>query len=176
MRRERCFRLRGKEVCLQELTDLVALHLPSARTKETARGVAGFKREALDAVAPEVTLPQVRAFEDAGWVFFTGSEYAEHRSGAQRAKVFVRQGGRLALSTNTLVVRLPGDPSERQAGELLQPHGCRVLEKLSFAAGLFRVELTEQASGDALDAANELPASGVCEFAEPELIEMTGGR
>ena len=177
MKRERCYRLRGEEVCLQELTDLVALHLPSAGAGETdGAGHDALPRQALDAVAPEVSLPQVRAFEDAGWVFVAAARGGERSASAPRAKVFVGRGGRLALSTNKLVVRLPDDPSEREADELLRPHGCRVLEKLSFAPGLFRVELTGRARGDALDAANELPAAGVCEFAEPELIEMTGGR
>ena len=187
MKRERCYRQRGKEVCLVELTGLVALHRPPAGETTPTGSEKGpgrrarpdrarLTRQALDDLAPEVSLPQVRAFEDAGWVFAAASEHAESGPDAARAKVFVSQGGRLALGTNRLFVQLHGDPSERQADELLRPHGCRVLEKLSFAPGLFRVELTARARGDALDVANELPAAGVCKFAEPELIEMTGAR
>ena len=174
------------------MTNLVALYLPSAGVDDTAAATdekgprrrsqlrarasrTRLKRQALDNVAPEISLPQVRAFEDAGWVFVAGPEYPE-RPATARAKVFVRQGGRLALGTNRLVAQFQGDPSEQGADELLRPYGCRVLERLSFAPGLFRVELTEQARGDALDVADELSASGVCKFAEPEFIEMLGGR
>lgn len=174
-------------MCLLELTDLVALRRPPAEettqtggekgaTRRARPDAARLTRQALDDLAPEVSLPQVRAFEDAGWVFAAASEHAGAEPDAARAKVFVGRGGRLTLGTNRLFVQLHGDPSERQAGELLRPHGCRVLERLTFAPGLFRVELTARARGDALDVANELPAAGVCEFAEPELIEMTGAR
>src|SRR5438309_1548356 len=83
--------------------------------------------------------------------------------------------GRLALSTERLTVQLR--PEFRQtAEEIFKSHGCRILERLNLAPGVFRVELTRQAKGDALDVANELVNSSMCEFAEPELIEVTGGR
>jgi hypothetical protein len=126
-----------------------------------------------EAVASEVPEQQVRAFEKAGWVF---REPSGERASENTAKVFVKPGGRLALGTDRLTVQLPGDPSEEEANQLLGPHGCRVLERLTFAPGLFRVELTDDAEGDAVDVANRLVEAGVVTFAEPELIEEISAR
>ena len=192
--RERSFRRRGNEVRLRELTDLIALRIPDSESKSSAApatqdepeirplsrrdGVlnsARLKSHVLDAIAPEVLLPEVRAFEDAGWLFVPSSEVGA-TDAAARAKVFVNPEGRLALITNKLHLQLQDDPSKQQANEILHPYGCRVLEKLSFAPGLFRVEVADESRKDALDVANELVASGVCKFAEPELIEALSGR
>ncbi|HMG76631.1 MAG TPA: hypothetical protein VK582_24355 [Pyrinomonadaceae bacterium] len=124
----------------------------------------------------EVPLPQLRAFEDSGWVFLPRNEARNLSGDVQEAKIFVKPGGRLALSTNKLVVKLHGDPDESEANEILEPFGCRVLEKLSFAPGLFRVEVNKPEQVDAVEIANQLVASGVCEFAEPELIEALSER
>lgn len=189
---ERSFRrYNGKEVRLHELTDLVALYPPKHKaTPAAAMGGrristsrrAGLSAKArlqsrtLDAIAPEIPLPEVRAFEDAGWVFVPAFDSDDASAEDPRAKVFVKQGGRLALSTNRLVVQFDGEPSQEQADELLRPYRCRVVETLNYAPGLFRVEVTDEAKGDTLDVANELVASGVCKFAEPELIEAVRGR
>jgi hypothetical protein len=190
---ERSFRrYNGKEMRLHELTDLVALRSPNREAKPPAstdkgrgriptarRGLSAQARlqsRTLDAIAPEVPLPEVRAFEDAGWVFVPTFDSDDSSAEDPRAKVFVKQGGRLALSTNRLVVQLDGEPSREKADELLRPYGCRVVETLNYAPGLFRVEVTDEAKGDTLDVANELVASGVCKFAEPELIEAVRGR
>lgn len=197
MTRERTFRRHnGKEVRLRELTELIAVRL---RGKSSARGVKAndgapfspddpppsrrdissklrLKSQTLDRLAPEVPLPEVRAFEDAGWYFLPSADASSAPDQATRAKVFVKHGGRLALSTDRLTLRFKDRPSAREADEILRPFGCRVLEELDYAPGLFRVELTGEARGDALDVANELTASGLCDFAEPELIEALGHR
>jgi hypothetical protein len=179
---ERSFRRHnGKEVRLRELTDLVALRPPERGSAPASRRAgrqahSRLQSRALDAIAPEVSLPEVRAFEDAGWVFVPAVRSKESPAGDTRAKVFVKQGGRLALSTNRLVVQFDGAPSREEADERLRPYGCRVIAALDFAPGLFRVEVGDEAKGDTLDVANELVSSGVCKFAEPELIEAVGGR
>lgn len=179
--KERSFRRsNGKEVRLRELTDLIAIRLPEeaappsdAKHKERKPRL---KRKTFNAIAPEVSLPQVRAFEDAGWVFVRNLDPVDISAEVPHAKVFVKRGGRLALDTNRLVVQLNGDFSQQQAAEILQPYGCRVLNELGFAPSLFRVELTSLTHGDTLDVANSLTVSGVCKFAEPELLEVVGGR
>lgn len=194
MSRERSFRrYNGKEVRLRELTDLVALRStkreakPPTTTSKGRGSVSASRRggpaerarlqsRALDAIAPEVPLPEVRAFEDAGWVFVPPFDSKDSSAEDPSVKVFVKQGGRLALGTNRLVVQFDDEPSQERADELLRPYGCRVIDALNFAPGLFKVEVTGEAKGDALDVANELVASGVCKFAEPELIESVSGR
>ena len=180
--RERSFkRSNGKEVRLRELTDLIALRLPedvaapSAGAKRKERKPR-LKRKTLNAIAPEVLMPQVRAFEDAGWSFVEPPDAADVGAEIPRSKVFVRTGGRLALDTNRLVVQLHGDLSQQQADKILKPYGCRVLSTLGFAPSMFRVEVTDSAHGDTLDVANALTVSGVCRFAEPELLEIMSGR
>jgi len=51
-----------------------------------------------------------------------------------------------------------------------------VIERLTFAPGLYQVAVTEQAERDAVDTANELMDSGRVKFAEPVLIEVMGTR
>jgi hypothetical protein len=169
MIRERSFVQRNKTVQLRELTDVIA------RRKEDAAKRRGPKSTIPDDVAKEVPAPDLRAFEKAGWVL-QERPAGEASKDPSVAKVFLKPGGRLALGTNVLSVQLPGDPSEEQAAELLRPFGCRVRERLTFAPGLFRVEVTDEAEGDAVDVANQLIESGTALFAEPELIEMIGQR
>jgi hypothetical protein len=166
---ERWFTQRNKRVQVQELTDWVALQ-EGSRTRRTRS-----TRSILEAIAPDVPASQLVAFEDAGWVFQERSS-RELPEGVPRAKVFVRPGGRLALGTNFLTVQFPDDPTEEQANALLQPYGCRVVERLTFAPGLFQVAVTDQARGDTLDLANQLADSGLVKFAEPVLIEAMGPR
>jgi hypothetical protein len=72
--------------------------------------------------------------------------------------------------------QFPDDPSEDQANTRLQPYGCRVVERLQFAPGLFQVAMTDQAQGDTLDGANQLVEAGLAKFAEPVLIEAISPR
>ena len=86
-----------------------------------------------------------------------------------------------------VAARTLGVQADREAGDVSQlrdelaramrlQDGGRVVEQLTFAPGLFRVEVTDQAKGDALDVANQLTDSGLVQFAEPELIEELGQR
>lgn len=167
--RERSFVQRNKRVQMREITDLVALRREDA-DKATAR-----ESSIPEEIASDIPKSQLGAFEQAGWVFQErgSGEFAEDRPQAQ---VFVKSGGRLALGTNILTIKFRDDLSEEEANEKLQPYECRVAERLTFAPGLFRVAVVDPAKGDALDVANQLLDSELVEFAEPELIEMTGHR
>lgn len=156
---ERSYTRRGKPVHLHELTDLIAVR----------GGGKGLSADQLDAVAPEVPLPQVRAFEDAGWRFV--SRVSPDYSGP-RAKVYVRSGGRLALDTGRLVVRVSGDSTDDTARELFEKYGLQMLGKVPIAPGIFQVSV----DGDSLEVAGELSGADAVEFAEPEFLEMMGGR
>jgi hypothetical protein len=159
---DRTYQVRGKSVRLRELTDLVAVR-PQRSTDRPKLTAA-----ALDAVAPEVPLPQVRAFEEAGW------EFVPRERAADGAKVYLKSGGRVALGTNRLHVRVASERSDEEARALLARHGLTVVDRLKFAPNLYVVEVP--AGQDALDMAGRLAASNEVEFAEPELIEIVPGR
>jgi len=169
--RERSFVRRNKKVQLRELTELVALR------KEDAREGSLSQDDILAQTAPDVPKEQLRAFENAGWVFQERDPEASPDAYAQsQAQVFVKSGGRIALGTNVLNVQLKEGLSEDEANAALQPHGCRVIEGMSFAPGLFRVAVVDPSQGDAVDVADQLLNSGLVQFAEPELIEVVGPR
>jgi hypothetical protein len=167
--RERSFVRRNKRVQMREITDLVALRKEDAG-EDAARG-GGIP----DQLAYDIPQSQLGAFEQAGWVFQERGA-GEPAKDKPQAQVFVKSGGRLALCTNMLTVKFPSDLSEEEANRVLSAYGSRVVERLTFAPGLFRAAVTDQTRGDALDVANQLSDSGLVEFAEPELIEMTGPR
>jgi len=168
--RERSYVQRNKRVELREITDLVALR------KEDARGEETGESHIPEQLAPEVPESQLRAFENAGWVFQEKGAEEEARDDAPKAQVFVKSGGRLALGTNVLTVQLKEMRTKEEADAALAPYGCRVIESLTFAPGLFRVAVEDTSEGDAVDVANKLLNSGLVEFAEPELIEVHGPR
>lgn len=162
MKIDRSYKVRGKPVHLHELTDIVAV-----------RGDGkGLSADQLDAVAPEVPLPQVRAFERAGWNFVDTTSAADV---GPRAKVYVKKGGRLALDTGRLVVRVAGDSPDAKARELFAKYGLTVLGKVPIAPGLFQVAV-DGGTRDAVEVAGELTDSGAVEFAEPEFLEYLDGR
>lgn len=161
---------RNKRVQLQELTDLVATRKQGAQ--EQTSGASNLAAES----APDVPSSQFNAFERAGWVFQERRPDEDGSASTSHAKVFVKSGGWLALSTNILTVKFKDDLTDEEANARLASYGCRVLDRLTFAPGLFRVALTPQARGDVLDVANELSDSGLVEFTEPEIIEVTGPR
>lgn len=165
--RERSYVRRNKKVQLRELTELVAMR------KENAGGRGLSEEEITAQIAPDISKEQLRAFENAGWVF---RERNPEESRDEEAQVFVKSGGRLALGTNVLTVQFNDNPSEEEANAMLRPYGCRVVEGLSFAPGLFRVAVVDPSQGDAVDAADRLLKSGLVQFAEPELIEVFGHR
>jgi hypothetical protein len=166
---ERSFMRRNKRVVLRELTDVVAVREEggSEPTPATASNS--------DLTARGVPAAQVRAFEDAGWVFQERPP-SEPAGGAPQAKVFLKEGSGLALGTDLLTVQFKEDVPEDQANVILQPYGCQVVERLRFAPGLFEVTVTDQARGDAVEVANQLGTSDSVKFAEPQLIEEMGPR
>lgn len=178
---ERSFRVRGKEIHLRELTNLVALLLSGTRVRREADRVrtsslSRLKSEVLDDLATTASLLEVRAFEDDGWVFVPKDEVVDLPSKVPKAKVFIKPDGRLALSLNRLVVKLHDGPQGVDASKALERFGVRILESFTFSARLFRVEVTNERMGDAIEVANKLHAAGICEFAEPELLEVVAGR
>ena len=177
MRRRRSFLCRGRPVPLDELSDVVALQLAN-REQTTIDSLQRHQlsEEKLKAMASDVSLPQLRAFEQAGWVFLPRSACAKLSDKLVPARVFVRPGGQLALGTSYLLVKFAEDVTEQVANQRLRSFDCRVVEPLTFAPGLFRAVVTDQASRDSLDVAEALTNSGIVDFAEPELIEVTGAR
>jgi hypothetical protein len=159
---DRTYRTRGKQVHLQELADLAAVRSDQAGDRPA------LAEAALEGVAPEAALPQVRAFENAGWAF------VPRQQAADGAKVYLRPNGRVSLGTNRLTVRVAGKRTVEEAEDLLRRHGFTVLERLKFAPNLFVVAVP--AGHDPVEAAERLAASGEVEFAEPELIEAVPGR
>jgi hypothetical protein len=159
---DRTYRVRGKSVHLQELTDLAAVR--SERTADRRALTAS----ALEGIAPDVALPQVRAFEQAGWAF------VPRQQAHDGAKVYLRPSGRVALGTNRLTVRVAGNRTDEEAQNVLGRHGVVVVDRLKFAPNLFVVAVP--AGHDPVEAAERLVASGEVEFAEPELIEIIPGR
>lgn len=188
MDQERSFQRRGKQVSLRELTDLSAVRQgsvaalgsvhsftdKSAAMDSSASAVAA--GEALSSLTREVPAPQVQAFEAAGWTFVPREQAEVLPQDVPKARVFVRPGGRLALGTDTLTIKFQEDLTKEEADRRLASHGCRVLERLSFAPGLFRVQVTEPSQVDAIEVANRLAQTEGYEIAEPELIEMMGHR
>src|SRR5687767_6801279 len=98
---DRIFPLRGKQVHLQELADVVAV-----RTEPSLKRLAS--GPALESLVSEEALPQIRALQNAGWSFVSSQQATEG------AKVYLKSGGRVALGTNRLTVRVA---SQRSADE-----------------------------------------------------------
>jgi len=121
-------------------------------------------------------VPDIRSLEDAGWTLVPESSPEALGPSIPRAKVYIEQNGRVALSTNALTLRFRDDLSEPQADDFLRDYCCRVLERITFAPGLFRVALNERSCGDVFDVAEQLQRSDRVEFAEPEFIEAIGSR
>ncbi len=175
MRQQRTYTSRNRKVHLDELQDMIALHAGGGDQLAFA-DAEPLSGQALEALVPEVSLSEVRAFEGSGWRFVPQEQTANLPAQASKAKVFLRQGGQLALATNHLTVKFRDEVSRQEADEILRSHGCRTVEPLTFASGLFRVTLADGAVGDVLDIANALASSPLVEFAEPELIEFSGHR
>lgn len=185
MLRRRTFQRRGKDVELRELTDFIAVRPTESKFGNSFDARARLTEHLhspelnfrpLQSMASEVFLPQLTAFENRGWVFVGKDQIASLPFEVQEAKVFIKPDGRLALSVNKLVVKLHDDPKKAEADLTLKPFGCQTLDRLSFAPGLFRVELHKSGPSDVLDVADQLVRSGVAEFAEPELIEALSER
>lgn len=177
MKRERTYRRRNRLVQLEEVTDLIAVRPPKASRSlplafEAERGGG----EQAKAAIPEELVAQVRAIEDSGWTLMPVSANRRLPNDAVRAKVFLQAGGRLALDAGNLTVKFTEDVDREKAGDILRGFGCQILEPLTFAKGMFRVAVEDPKDQDTLDVANALSESELVEFAEPELIEVTGHR
>jgi hypothetical protein len=167
--RDRTFLQRGQPVTFQELTAVIALRQGAGEHgAQSDPGVC-------DAIAQHVPLAQVRAFEVGGWSFQRRPSSLPPKS-ILYTKVFINPHGQLSLGTNFLTVQLQGNPSERDANDILQPFGARIERTLRFAPGLFYVAVTEPEHRDAIDVANELIRSGVAHLADPEFIDNIGPR
>lgn len=164
---------------IKESTDIVAIKAAPLTTdgRRGRKNAAGHRaRTSLESVAPGVLPQEVRAFEDAGWRFVKPEEAVQYGTGTVAAKVFVKPGGRLALGTDRLTVKLKGTDDTKIAQTILDRYGLRVLTALKFAPGLYQVGIDTSGTKDALDIADELMKSGVVEFAEPEFVEALGPR
>ena len=155
---DRSYQLRGKQVHLQELTDVTAVHLGQAGSSTAGPSAA------MEGLVPELAMPQVRAFEDAGWSFQSG------RQPTDGAKVYLKPTGRVVLGTNRLVVRFSND----QGRETLARLGLTVIDQPKFASNLFVVTVPHDL--DVVEAAERLASSAGVEFAEPDFIEAIPGR
>jgi fervidolysin-like protein len=167
--KERSFVRRNKRVLLNELTNLVAVR------QEDSDDISPALSEISDQIAPEVPESEWNAFQKAGWVLRERPS-EEDPSATPHAQVFVKSGGRLALGTNELTVQFKDDIPEAEANTALEPFGSRVVERLTFAPGLFRVAVANSSGDDAVEVANKLSDSGLVQFAEPELIEVISHR
>jgi hypothetical protein len=177
----RTFHLRGKPIQIKESTDIVAIkpgHGAAEATQRGGKNAAGRRaRIAFEAMAPGVPQQDVRALENAGWRFVRSEEATQYGKGTVAAKVFVKPGGRLALGTDRLTVKLRGADDTKTAQTVLDKYGVRVLNALKFARGLYQVEIDATGTTkDALDVADELMNAGIVEFAEPEFVEVLGPR
>jgi hypothetical protein len=158
----RKYQLRGREVQLQELEDLVAIR--QDRTTQMHNQLV----DSVEEIASDVVLPQVRAFEDAGWTFVPREQSADG------ARVYLKKTGRVALNTGRLTVRMaPALPAD-QAENFLSELGYKIVDRLKMAPNLFVVEVPT--GHDPIDAADQLAKLNNVVFAEPELIEMLSNR
>jgi hypothetical protein len=155
----RTLSIRGKQIHLQELTDVSAVRADAGATPPSL-----WSKE----VPLDLVMPSVHAFEEAGWIIVPREE------AAHGAKVYLRPNGRLVLGTNRLTVRVAGNRSDEEARNLLTRRDFKIIDKLKFASNLYVVEAPS--SHDSVDGAQLLAGSGDVDFAEPEFIEFIGHR
>jgi hypothetical protein len=165
--RERTFTRRGHPVVVRELTDVVAV-----RADE---GAPSTESAVPSNVADLLPQARIEGFERAGWRFVSPSPDAAP-STTPSSKVFLGRGDRVLLSTNNLTVKLKDDATDDEVNTLLEPFASRVVERLPFSRGLFRIAVDPADPRDAIDIANALQASGLFEFAEPEFQEEISSR
>jgi len=187
MFRSRTLRVRGKPVELQQSEDIVAVKRAAeaaatpAVGRQRAAGRARKKlrvtgRSAIQDLPSDLSADEVQAFENAGWTFLA-SHRAQDFGPEVVARVFVKPGGRIALGTHRLTVKLKQTQDDSQVVQLLAKFGLRVIQQLRFAPNLYQVTMEATEPGkDALDVANELVDAGVVDFAEPEFVEVIGPR
>jgi hypothetical protein len=165
--RERTFVRRDQPVVVRELTDVVAVRAD--------QGVASADSTIPPGVADLLPQSRVEGFEREGWRFVSPSSDAVPAS-TPSSKVFLGRGDRVLLGTNNLTVKLRNDAPDTEVNTLLEPFASRVVERLPFGRGLFRIAVDPADPRDAIDIANELQVSGLVEFSEPEFNEVIGHR
>jgi hypothetical protein len=166
--RERTFVRRDQPVVLRELNDVVAVRADQS--------VAGSGRTVPPDVAHLLPQSQVDSFERDGWRFVAPAATEAASANTRASKVFLGRGDRVLLGTNNLTVKLRTDAPDDEVNRLLEPFASRVVVRLPIGRGVFRIAVDPADPRDAIDIANALTASGLVEFAEPELIEVFGSR
>jgi hypothetical protein len=156
---KRTYRLRGREVQVDELADLRAIRKGGHSRRLTSNP---------DRDVPPEAESQLRAFEQAGWAVVPRSQVNEG------FKFYIKRGGRVALATDRLTVGLVSDRSQDDAEQLLGQQGFHVVDRLKMGPNLFVVQVPH--GYDTLEAANQLSSVNDVEFAEPEMIELISGR
>jgi len=158
---ERTFQRRGKQVQLQEVAGLAAVR------KSQAGHRSAQVSKLLEGVSPEAAA-QLQAYQSEGW------EFVPEAPPAQGAKVYIKSGGRVALGTNQLTVKVPEKQSPDEVSKLFDRYGLTVVDRLKWGPNMFVVEV--QAGHDPVELAAKLTESGDVVFAEPNLIELIGSR
>jgi hypothetical protein len=182
--RPRRFALGGEPVQMSEVIGLFATATGDGTAgvegEEGAPGpLQGKGLQALDAQDVASSFPALRpedavAFQDEGWTFFRSA--GRPRPDAPVAKVLILAGSQPVLSTSRLTLRTAESVPESRLAELLAPHGGRILERIEFAPGLYRVAVDPPDGRDVLDVAGALEGLDGIEFAEPEFVAVIAGR
>lgn len=178
---EREYYVRDRRFVVEEIPDVVAVHLSVNERGEPRATAEVFGASAIDAVravaggdTPNETLA---AFEQANWRFVRPSENLRHflvtgqpvRDAVDVGKVIRRADGSMAVATNRLNVQLRPELSEEECRAILAETRLEVLTKLKFAPNLY--EVAAHGREDALAASVELHADPRFIFAEPSLVE-----
>ena len=176
MTRARQLKIRGKPVAVDEVPGLYAVNRGAGPVERVDDPLAlpALDVESVVASAPGMRRAPIEALQHAGWRFVRSPE--QPRVDGPVARLFVFAGGRPALSTNRLIVGFKPAVADAEAARVLARHGGRVIEKLSFASGLYHIAVDPPPGEDVLDAAAALDAEDEVEFAEPEFIETLSGR
>ena len=174
----RQLQIRGTPVRLDEVAGVYAVN-----TRDASAGATGSVDEGgvttLDATGVAASVPGLRpaslqAMQDAGWRFI---RFADPPSPERAvAKLFLMDGDRPVLATNRLVVGIKQSVSDSEAADLLGRHGARILQRITFAPGLYHIAVEARPQEDVLNTAAALLAEPDVEFAEPEFIEVIAGR
>jgi hypothetical protein len=177
----RPLKIRGAQVRIEEIPGVHAVNTGggdgSRPDPEAALGVDGLPvldAESVASAAPGVRRGSIEALQNAGWRFVRTAH--PPRPDEAAAKLFVMEGGRPVLSTRRLVLGLKEHVTGARMADLLAKHGVRVIAPVTFAPGVYQVEIGPHALGDVLDVAAALDAEADVDFAEPEFIEVIAGR
>jgi Subtilase family/von Willebrand factor type A domain len=178
---ERVYYVRDRRFVVEEIPDIVAVHLSLDEGGQPRTAAETFGASAIDAVrdvaggdSPNETLA---AFERANWRFVKPSDDLRRslaagqrgRDAVEVGKVIRRADGSVAVATNRLNVQLRPDLSEEECQAILAETRLEVLTKLKFAPNLYEVAAQERE--DALAASVELHNDPRFIFAEPSLVE-----